>query len=227
MKLHTANHLISGTTSFMEARRNRPFRSSCAKTPMLLGLRSLAALLLCCVCFCSCDRNSAQIRSLEEENARLRKALEEARGGGATAHSPVQGHADLDLTLKELWSQRFEDNQFRAKQRLDQKQVRVTGQLESVSDRSVTLFDTRTTFGSVTLLAQFDDAYIKEISEGLASLQKGMQLTVQGRFLFDKMSIDGAIFVDRATGKQLDSRDLARMEPNSEQSAKNDPSIKQ
>ena len=203
----------------MEASLNWPFRLPDAKNVMESPYRLSASLLLFCVCFCSCDQNSAQLRSLQEENARLRKALEEARGVVSTDHSPVRGKADLDLTLKELWSQRFEEIQFRAKQRLDQKQVRVTGQVDSVSERSVTLFTTGTSFGLVTLAAQFDESYVNQVREGLASLQKGTPLTVQGRFLFDKMSIDGAVFVDRSTGRQLDSHDLTRLEPDSPQPA--------
>ena len=121
--------------------------------------------------------------------------------------APAQ-HADLDLTIAELWAQRFEDNQFRAKQRLDQKQIRVTGTLDSVSDRTVTLFGTGARFGSISLLAQLDDAYIKQVMEGLAALQKGLEVTVQGRFLCDKMWLQDAAIIDRKTGKRLAAKEL-------------------
>jgi hypothetical protein len=159
-----------------------------------------------------CDRQSLQLSELREENQRLKKALEQAR---STVSAPQEVEAsllsnvDLDLTIVELWSQRFEDNQFRAKQRLEQKQIRVTGLVESVSERSVTIYGSGTRFGSVSLVAQLDEAYIKQIAEGLASLRKGVSVTVQGRFLFDKMWLDSATFVDRVTGKRLASKDLA------------------
>lgn len=177
-------------------------------TSMLQPPRLIAFLCIFCALFSSCRPDADQIRALQDENARLKKALEEARGQVKTGLPSAPAQADLNLTLKELWSQRFEDNQFRAKQRLDQKQLRVTGLLESVSDHSVTLFATGTPFGSVSLLAQLEDNYIKQISDGLANLEKGAQVTLQGRFLFDKMTLDGAVFVDRGTGKPLDSREL-------------------
>lgn len=159
----------------------------------------------------SCDRESAELTALREENERLKKAIEETRGTSATPTgegAETLPASDLDLSLAELWSQRFEDNQFRARQRLDQKQMRLTGLVESVSERSVTIFGSGTRFGSVSVLVQLDDAYIKQIVEGLGALQKGAPVTVQGRFLFDKMWLESAVFVDRGTGKRLVSKDL-------------------
>lgn len=161
-----------------------------------------------------CNRESAQLSALREENERLKRALEQARSSAPPLQAVDGGlapKADLDLSIAELWSQRFEDTPFRAKQRLDQKLIRVTALVESVSDRNVTLSGTGTRFGSVNLLIQLDDAYIKQILDGLASLQKGAQVTVQGRFLFEKMWLDSAVFVDRKTGKLLLSKDLVDM----------------
>jgi hypothetical protein len=118
---------------------------------------------------------------------------------------------DLDLSIAELWTQRFEDNQFRAKQRLDRKQIRVTGMIESVFERSVTIFGTGTRFGSVSILVQLDENYAGQIAEGLAALQKGATITVQGRFVYDKMWLQDAAIVERQTGKRLSSKDLVGM----------------
>ncbi len=158
-----------------------------------------------------CDRNSAELAALREENERLRKALDQERNvlpPKSEENSAVVPKADLDLPIAELWAQRFEDNQFRSKQRLDQKQIRVTGRVESVFERSVTIFGTGTRFGSVSLLAQLDEAYIAQISDGLAALQKGTAVTIQGRFVYDKMWLQEAVLVDRETGKRLVSQDL-------------------
>lgn len=171
----------------------------------------LSALLSCA--FSACHRNSAELQALREENERLKKALLEARGetvtaeAGAKSTAPAE-EADLDLSISELWTQRFGDTHFRAKQRLDQKQVRVTGMVESVTDRTVTLFGTGTRVGSVSLLVQLDEPYLKDIGEGLLELEKGALVTVQGRFVFDKMWLQDAGFVDRKTGKRLLSKEL-------------------
>ncbi len=165
------------------------------------------------------------MQALRDENVRLRAALEETRTTSPSFNKeavavPV---SDLDFTIAELWSQRFEDNQFRARQRLDQKQLRVTGLVESVSERSVTLFGTGTRFGSVSVFVQLEEAYIKQIAEGLGSLKKGASVTVQGQFLFDKMWLEGAFFVDRETGKRLASKEVTDLSGLQKEDSQNAP----
>jgi hypothetical protein len=159
-----------------------------------------------------CNQSSARIRALEAENEQLKAELEGVRKKlGDSSTISASKDANLDVSLKELWTQRFEDNQFRAKQRLDQKQIRVTGTIDGVTGRSVTLVDSGLRFGSISLLVQLDDDFLKQNFDTLASLQKGTELTVQGRFLFDKMWLDSAMFVDRKTGKPLTSKDLTNL----------------
>jgi hypothetical protein len=160
-----------------------------------------------------CDRQSARIRALEAENEQLKQALKAEHGESHDQATPrADTTADLDLSLTELWTQRFEDNQFRAKQRLDQKQIRVTGMIQAVSERSVTLFDTGARLGAISLDAQIDGSFLRQNMDGLASLQKGAKVTLQGRFLFDKMRLENAVFVERASGKLLSSKDLVAPE---------------
>jgi acylphosphatase len=177
-----------------------------------LSKRRLWVIFFLWLAASGCNRESAQLSALREDNERLKKALEEARSGTPASQETDSGspaQADLDLSIAELWSQRFQEIQYRAKQRLDKKLIRVTGFVENVSDRSVTIFGTGTRFGSVSLVAQLEESYIRQIETGLVSLKKGATVTVQGRFLFDKMWLENAVFVDRGTGKRLVSEDLA------------------
>lgn len=167
-----------------------------------------------------CDRSAARIQALEAENELLKADIESLRKKLGEVNTPVTAkETNLDVTLKDLWKQRFEDNQFRAKQRLDRKEIRVTGTIDSITGRSVTLIDTSARLGAISLLAQLDDDFLKQNFETLASLQKGLELTVQGRFLFDKMWLENAIFVDRKTGKPLTNKDLTNLTGETEKPA--------
>ena len=170
------------------------------------GLAFVLAILF--LPMAGCDRE--KIHALEAENAELRAelAIEHKKHSGGE-NTSVAENVTLDLSLKDLWSQRFEDStEFRARQRLNQKEIRVTGLVQSVDEHSVTLFDTGARFGAVSLVAQVDDNFLTQNAEGLASLKKGATVTVQGRFAFDKMRLEGAVFVDRKSGKLLSSKDL-------------------
>jgi hypothetical protein len=167
-----------------------------------------------------CDRGAARIQALEAENELLKADIESLRKKLGEANTAVTAKdTNLDVSLKELWTQRFEDNQFRAKQRLDRKEIRVTGTVDGITGRSVTLIDTSARFGAITLLAQLDDDFLKQNFETLAALQKGIELTVQGRFLFDKMWLENAIFVDRKSGKPLTNKDLTSLTGEAEKPA--------
>jgi hypothetical protein len=168
-------------------------------------------LTISCLLMAGCDRE--KIQTLEAENAELRAELAITQKKLTEgANTSVAENVTLDLTLKDLWSQRFEDTtEFRARQRLSQKEIRVTGLVESVDERSVKLFDTGARYGAVSLVAQVDDNFLSQNAEGLAALKKGTLVTVQGRFAFDKMRLEGAVFVDRKTGKLLSSKDLVSL----------------
>jgi signal transduction protein with GAF and PtsI domain len=157
-----------------------------------------------------CNDESAELRDLRAENDRLKMALAQAQATAAGMHDGSDTPAaDLDLAVADLWSQRFEDNQFRSKQRLDQKQIRVTGIVESVLERSVVIFGTGTRLGSVSMVAQLDDEYVAQVADGLAALHKGTEITLQGRFIYEKMGLQDAVIIDRQTGWRLTSKDLA------------------
>ena len=85
----------------------------------------------------------------------------------------------------------------------------MTGEVGSVTARSVALSGGVTRFGVVNLLAQLDDVYARQVQQGLASLEKGRSLTVVGRFVFDKMWLVDAILVDSKTGKPLSPEEIA------------------
>jgi len=177
---------------------------------LLAGLASVVSLSLV-----GCNRDSEKVRALQAENERLSKALAAIQAGSVGAgreNLASDGKADLNLSITQLWKQRFEDdNPFRARQRLDQKRIRVTGDVSNISERTVTLSGTGTRLGSVNLHAQLDDAFLKQFMNALASLQKGMSVTIQGRFVFDKMTLEDAIFVDPISGKPLTSSDFAEL----------------
>lgn len=174
--------------------------------------RWLMGMMLAALMAGGCSRESAELRELRAENDRLKTALLDAQRTAAGLHdgsdTPV---AHLDLSIAELWSERFEDNQFRSRHRLDQKQIRVTGLVDKVSERGVSIFADGTRFGSVTLLAQLDEEYVRQAEEGLAALRKGTEITVQGRFIYDKMGLQEAAIVSRKTGWRLTAKDLAEV----------------
>ncbi len=194
-----------GVEAFPAAQDPQGFQSGASRC--CLALLVGAALMVG-----GCNRDSAELNELRAENDRLKMALAQARAAVVGMHdgndTPV---ADLDLSIADLWAQRFEDNQFRSKMRLDQKQIRVTGIVESVSERSVVIFGTGTRIGSVSLMAQLDEAYVTQVREGLAALQKGREITLQGRFVFEKMGLQDAAIIDRQTGWRLTSKDLANV----------------
>ena len=117
----------------------------------------------------------------------------------------------LELSLKELWSQRFdEENKFGAKRNLQQRILRITGNVDTVRDRSLALFGNTTRFGRMKMEVQLEESYASSVQDGLAALQRGMLVTVQGKFVYESMWLTEAVFVD-ASGKQLSSSDLAAL----------------
>lgn len=160
----------------------------------------------------ACDRSAARVRKLEHENERLRAELRELKEGSPArpdklGHSePAPDRADLDVTIDELWAQRFEDNKFRAKQRLDGKRIRVTGAVSGVSAGSFSLLGRNTRFGTVEMKVQMADRQSPELHRRMAELETGTEVTVEGNFLFDRMWLVEAAFVNTGRAGQDGSK---------------------
>ena len=56
---------------------------------------------------------------------------------------------------------------------------------------------------NVRVTAHLEKGYAAQIREGLGSLEEGMTITVQGKFLYDRMELEDATIVDKATGAVL------------------------
>jgi hypothetical protein len=175
----------------------------------------LAGAAACLLMFSlsACDRSLARVRELEAENKRLKEAIEAMRAkltGEAIREERAPSKApDLKLSIDELWTQRFEDNRFRAKQRLDGKKIRISGQVDSVSSRSLTLFGKMTRFGNVSLMVQLDEQEAARVQDRLAQLESGAEVVVEGRFLFDRMWLVDAKFIDPDAAKGGDAAAVA------------------
>ena len=152
-----------------------------------------------------CDRSAAQIAVLKAENERLKAELAQLRPkpNGSKEGENQPGKADLILDISELWSQRFEDNEFRAKQRLSGKTIRVTGLVDGVNGQTISMFGVGKVSRSVRMSANLESTHAAKIQEGLASLEKGATVTVQGKFAFDRMGLDDSTFADKETGRTL------------------------
>ncbi len=106
---------------------------------------------------------------------------------------------DMVLEINDLWTQRFEDNEFRARQRLSGKILRVTGLLDTITGESMFLYGVGKT-RDVRMTASLERVYSSKIQAGLATLEKGVTLTVQGKFVYDRVELSDALIVDKATG---------------------------
>ena len=164
-------------------------------------------LLLNCVFFVAfaafftgCDPQSAEMAALKAENDRLRAELANLRGKPiGTISESTGGKPDLILEFNELWNQRFEDNEFRARQRLADKVLRVTGILDGISRENLLLYGLGRS-KNVRISVNLEKAYASKIQDGLAALERGVTLTVQGRFAYDRMELNDSMIVDKATG---------------------------
>lgn len=169
------------------------------------------AALIAALALSGCDQNAAEIEALKADNERLRTelALLRNRTNGVQETEMQAGKADLVLGINALWSQRFEDSsEFRAKQRLAGKTIRVTGVLDNLSANAVSLSGVGTVSRSVRMSANLDPAYAIRVQEGLAALEKGATVTMQGKFAYDRMGLDESVFVDKATGATLFDAEL-------------------
>ncbi len=169
-----------------------------------------AAVCVVAISLCGCDLHEAEIAALKADNEHLREELAQLRGksGGTKEAGADSGKPDLILAIGELWSQRFEDSEFRSKQRLSGKTMRVTGLVENVTGGSVALYGTGKTSRSVRMSVNLSSAYAAKIQEGLAELQKGITVTVQGKFAYERMGLDESVFVNKDTGKTLSDAEI-------------------
>ena len=173
------------------------------KFPRLVLRCSAAAILL--FALPGCERRTPEEAALKAENEKLKAKLAQPRGtpGGAKEAGSHPGKADLVLDINELWNQRFGDNDFRAKQRLSGKTIRVTGLFDGVSRETVSLYGSAKISLNVRLNAHLENTHASKLQDALASFEKGAAVTLQGKFAFDRMGLDDAIFVNKATGATL------------------------
>ena len=150
--------------------------------------------------FTGCDPHSAEMAALKAENDRLRAELANLRGkSNGTIAELTGGKLDLILEFNDLWNQRFEDNEFRARQRLSDKVLRVTGILDGISGENLLLYGLGKP-KNVRISVNLEKGYASKIKDGLAALERGVTLTVQGRFAYDRMELNDSMIVDKVSG---------------------------
>jgi hypothetical protein len=179
----------------------KPFRDMAIRCALAIALLALA----------SCGRSEADYQKLLDENARLKAELAKLTAAADQAQAGDRdGNAapgpNLDVNIDDLWAQRFDDNQFRSRERLADKVLRVTGQIDSTSENSLTLLGTTPKFGNFRMRVNLKDEYAQKMTTELASLEVGSTVTVQGTFIFDRNWLNDAVFVDKRTGQVLSSQ---------------------
>ena len=160
-----------------------------------------------------CWRSEAEYQRLVDENKHLKTELDKALHPDS-ATKPAEGQASeasLNVDINELWSQRFEDNEFRAKQRLSDKIIRLTGTVDDVTSNSITLFGSGKKFSNVRMTVSLNEAHANKVRDGLAMIGNGVTVTVQGKFAYDLMRLNDAVFVDRESGRVLSVQDVAKI----------------
>jgi hypothetical protein len=161
----------------------------------------------------ACRRTEAEYQKLVEENTYLREEIERLKRRGVEEkveekEGPLVGVPDLAATIVDLWSQRFDDNEFRARQRLSGKTIRLTGAVDAVSADAIGVAGESKRFGGVRMTVNLSSGYALRISQGLAALERGAVVTVQGKFNYERMILTDAMFVDPVSGRTLYSDDL-------------------
>lgn len=156
-----------------------------------------------------CDRNAAELVSLKADNERLRAEIANLRRKASGAKDPesAAGKPDQILSVSDLWTQRFEDHEFRARQRLSDKTLRITGILDGISGGNVLLYGVGKS-RNVQVSVNLEKGYAARIEDGLDALEKGVTITVQGKLLYDRMELNDATIVDKATGAVLNTEQL-------------------
>ena len=178
------------------------------KTWRLLG--HFLMFTTCALFTTSCGRSETEYQALLAENARLQMELDKtkAREVESSGHrrSSAADAPDLNLAILELWNMRFNDSSYRAKRVLADKTIRVTGNVGDISEDSISLLERDKGF-QVTVY--FNKTYATQIKEGLASLEPGVAVTVQGKFIFERTQLDEAVFVERKSGRTLSSEEIS------------------
>jgi hypothetical protein len=170
--------------------------------------------LLVCGTFSGCRRTEAEYQRLVAENAQLRSEIERLTRKGIEQKAEEKGGAsvgepDLAATIVDLWGQRFDDiNEFRARSRLSGKTIRVTGAAEVQSADSIALTGESKRFGVVRMTVNLSPGYATRIDKGLAALERGTLVTVQGKFSYERNILTEATFVEPAGGRILYTDDL-------------------
>lgn len=156
-----------------------------------------------------CDQKAGEIAALKAENDRLRNEIATLRGepGGVKKPETVPGKPDMTLAFNDLYMQRFDDNEFRARQRLAGKTLRVTGIMDGMSGESLTIYGLGKS-RNVHMTVILEKSYAPKIQNGLAALEKGVTLTVQGKFGFDRMELLDATIMDNASGIPMTTEQL-------------------
>lgn len=176
---------------------------------LMRNVSTALAIFFVATLFSACGRSEKEYQKLVEENARLKAQLEKLAGSGDKASATPSDAPELNLSMAELWNKRFEDIDFRARKLLSDKTIRMSGQVESVTDDSVSIYGSSKRFGTIRMTIQLMPGYAVRIRNGLALLEKGATVFVQGKFAFDRMGIDDAVFVNPETDKTLYSDNLA------------------
>ena len=153
-----------------------------------------------------CDRNAAELATLKAEKERLKTELAKLQQG-AKEPGAAMGKPDLTLALNELWTQRFDDNGFRARQRLADKVMRVTGTLDEVASERISLHEPGQT-QNVRMTVNLEKQYAARVQQGLGALEKGATLTVQGKFSYDRMELSDATILDKTSGAPMTTEQL-------------------
>lgn len=170
-----------------------------------LGLTTLALVFAAG----GCDRKAGELAALKADNEHLRAELahlrEQAEGGKKTEAAP--GKPDMILNFNDLYRQRFDDNEFRARQRLSGKTLRVTGIMDGMSGESLTLYGVGKS-RNVRMTVNLERSHAAKIQDGLAALEKGVTLTVEGKFGFDRMELLEAAIVDSTSGTPMTTEQL-------------------
>ena len=158
----------------------------------------------------ACGRSEKEYQKLVEENARLKAQLERLAVPSDKDPATPSDAPDLNLAMAELWDKRFEDiNDFRARKLLSNKTMRISGKVESVTDESISIYGSSKRFGTLRMAVKLMPGYAGKVRNGLALLEKGATVFVQGKFVYERMGIDDAVFVNPETGKTLYSENLS------------------
>ncbi len=165
------------------------------------------------IALCGCRRTEAEYQKLVQENAYLRTEIERLNRRGVEEKAEEKGGAavgdpDLAVTIVDLWSQRFDDNEFRSRQRLSGKTIRLTGAVDSVAADKVGLAGESKRFGNIHVGVNLASGYAIRIRDGLAALERGAIVTVQGKFNYERMILTEATFVHQVGGRILYADDL-------------------